>query len=156
MRLSNDTLTLLVFASLALAALALYILAVGRPRGRGGVGPSKGGSNLDEHERAIAQLQEAVRELSREDQRLAGRLTHAVQHVGMIRYDAFDDMGGRLSFSAAFLDAEGNGVVITSINGRQDTRCYSKPVQAGASNYNLSDEEEQAIRQALAGAVAAS
>jgi hypothetical protein len=70
--------------------------------------------------------------------------------VGLVRYDAFDDMGGHLSFSAALLDAAGNGVVITSINGRQDTRCYAKPVRGGESEYNLSAEEEAAIRQALA------
>ena len=58
-------------------------------------------------------------------------------------------MGGRLSFSCALLDERGNGIVFTSINGRQDTRVYAKPVTDGASVYNLSLEEEEAIRQAL-------
>jgi hypothetical protein len=58
-------------------------------------------------------------------------------------------VGGRLSFSCALLDDEGTGVVLTSINGRQETRVYAKPVTAGTSSYNLSTEEQEAIRQAL-------
>ena len=76
---------------------------------------------------------------------------NAVRHVGIVRFDAFEDMGGRLSFSAAFLDGQGNGVVITSISGRQDTRCYAKQIRHGGSAHHLSDEERQAIRDALAG-----
>ena len=67
----------------------------------------------------------------------------------MLRYDAFEDVGGRLSFSCALLDEHGTGVVLTSINGRQETRVYAKPVTAGQSTYNLSAEEEEAIRQAM-------
>jgi hypothetical protein len=47
------------------------------------------------------------------------------------------------------LDEHGNGVVLTSINGRQETRVYAKPVNGGASSYNLSNEESEAIRQAM-------
>jgi hypothetical protein len=72
--------------------------------------------------------------------------------VGLLRYDAFEDVGGRLSFSCALLDEHGNGVVLTSINGRQETRVYAKPVTAGTSSYNLSSEEGEAIRQAMADA----
>jgi hypothetical protein len=71
--------------------------------------------------------------------------------VGLVRYDAFEDVGGRLSFSCAMLDDHGNGVVMTSINGRQDTRVYAKPIVDGHSQYNLSVEEEEAIRQAISG-----
>ena len=69
--------------------------------------------------------------------------------MGLVRYDAFEDVGGRLSFSCALLDEHGTGVVLTSINGRQDTRVYAKPVAGGTSSYNLSLEEEEAIRQAM-------
>ena len=72
------------------------------------------------------------------------------RHVGLLRYDAFEDVGGRLSFSCALLDDHADGVVLTSINGRQDTRVYAKPIAEGVSAYNLSNEEEEAIRQALA------
>ena len=78
-----------------------------------------------------------------------GRL--ALQRFHMVRYDAFDDMGGRLSFSAALLDDLGDGIVITSINGRTETRTYAKPVQGLDSEHNLSDEEREAIAGAVAG-----
>ena len=85
------------------------------------------------------------------EKRLGEGLRSAVRHLGLVRFDAFEDMGGRLSFSAALLDDNGDGIVITSINGRQDTRCYAKTVQRGTSIHNLSDEEEQAIREAMTG-----
>jgi hypothetical protein len=75
----------------------------------------------------------------------------ALQKFYMVRYDAFEEMGGRLSFSAALLDEHGDGIVITSINGRTETRTYAKPVKALDSEHNLSEEE----REAIAGAVAA-
>ena len=72
-----------------------------------------------------------------------------MRRVGILRYDAFEDVGGRLSFSCALLDEHGTGVVITSINGRQETRVYAKPIARSTSSYNLSLEEEEAIRQAM-------
>ena len=73
----------------------------------------------------------------------------ALQKFHMVRYDAFDDMGGRLSFSAALLDDHGNGLVLTSINGRTETRTYAKPINNLSSEHNLSDEERAAIDGAV-------
>jgi hypothetical protein len=81
-------------------------------------------------------------------------LADAIRHVSVVRYDAFADMGGRLSFSAALLDDAGDGLVLTSINGRTETRSYAKGVKGGASEHTLSPEEEQAIAFALRGATA--
>ncbi len=72
-------------------------------------------------------------------------LSDALRHVAVVRYDAFGDMGGRLSFSAALLDDAGDGLVLTSINGRSETRTYAKGVKAGESDHSLSPEEQQAI-----------
>ena len=60
-------------------------------------------------------------------------LADALRHVAVVRYDAFGDMGGRMSFSAALLDDAGDGLVLTSINGRTETRTYAKGVKGGAS-----------------------
>ena len=65
-----------------------------------------------------------------------------------MRYDAFGDMGGRLSFSAALFDDDGNGLVLSSINGRSETRTYAKPLVDLRSDHTLSPEEEDAIREA--------
>ncbi|MEP7059903.1 MAG: DUF4446 family protein, partial [Actinomycetota bacterium] len=83
------------------------------------------------------------------DKRQQVGIEGGIRRVGLLRYDAFEDVGGRLSFSCALLDDHGTGVVLTSINGRQETRVYAKPVTAGNSSYNLSAEEQEAIGQAL-------
>jgi hypothetical protein len=106
---------------------------------------------LEGQARRIERLEAAVRSLAATDRRQEGLIEGAVRHVGLVRYDAFEDVGGRLSFSCAMLDDHRNGVVMTSINGRQDTRVYAKPIVDGHSQYNLSIEEEDAIRLAIAG-----
>jgi len=152
MTFSETTQSVLILASLGVSGLALFVLASATSRGRlrQPGGPDREMTKaLRAQARAIAELQGAVQQLAGEDRRLAGRLRGAVQRVGLVRYDAFDDMGGRLSFSAAMLDGRGDGFVITSINGRTDNRCYAKPVTGGISEHNLSDEETEAIAIAL-------
>jgi hypothetical protein len=75
----------------------------------------------------------------------------ALRHVAVVRYDAFGDVGGRLSFSVALLDDDGDGVVLTSIAGRSETRTYAKGVVDGGSEHALSPEERDAIDRARAG-----
>jgi hypothetical protein len=157
MTFSNSTLTALVLASLALSlgAGALFLMRGLRDRRTRDPESLPQGDRLEalvqNHARSIQRLEGAVRQLAMGERRLGEFLEGAVQHVGVVRFDAFEDMGGRLSFSAALLDGHGDGVVITSINGRQDARCYAKRVENGTSIHNLSDEEEQAIREALGG-----
>jgi hypothetical protein len=88
-----------------------------------------------------AQLDEVVRE----------QLAAGLRQVGLVRYDALAEMGGRMSFSVALLDQQANGVVISAINGRTETRCYGKAVANGASEQELSPEEKEAITQAMQG-----
>lgn len=77
-------------------------------------------------------------------------LTHkCVQKVGLYRFDAFPDTGGKLSFALALLDHNDQGVVVSSIFGRDDARVYCKAVQQGKAKQQLSIEEEKAIRRAL-------
>jgi uncharacterized protein YlxW (UPF0749 family) len=99
----------------------------------------------------VGALDRRVREVERGQLSQAASSREALQNYALVRYDAFEDMGGRLSFSAALLDAHGDGIVITSINGRSETRTYAKPVKGLASSHNLSDEEREAISAALGG-----
>ena len=78
-------------------------------------------------------------------------VTDALRHVAVVRYDAFGDMGGRLSFTVALLDDASDGVVLTSIHGRSESRTYAKGVKAGSSEQSLSPEEQQAIELAMRG-----
>jgi len=154
---SDRTLTLLVLIALGIGALALVFAAFGsrgRRRTREPGGPIRLDDALrgilDGQSRKIDRLEQAVRTLNKTDKGQQRLIDGSVRHVALIRYDAFEDVGGRLSFSCAMLDERGTGVVLTSINGRQETRVYAKPIAEGRSSYNLSSEEEEAIRQALA------
>jgi hypothetical protein len=72
----------------------------------------------------------------------------ALRRLAGVRYDAFGDMGGQMSWSLALLDDHGNGVVLTSIHGRSDARSYAKSIASWACEQQLSPEEEDAIAHA--------
>jgi Protein of unknown function (DUF4446) len=154
LELSSSTLTLVALVAIGLSVVAvLYSIA-----NAGRAGAAVGGRvRLDETLRGILQgqsqqiqrLERAIRALHAVDKKQQTLVEGSVRKVALLRYDAFEDVGGRLSFSCALLDDHGNGVVLTSINGRQETRVYAKPVAQGSSSHNLSLEEEEAIRRAL-------
>ena len=75
----------------------------------------------------------------------------ALRDIAIVRYDALQEMSGQLSFSLALLNAQGDGIVLTSINGRAETRTYAKAVVAGKAAQQLSPEEEEAVRTARMG-----
>lgn len=99
--------------------------------------------------REVRTIEDDLLELDKRQQELFGLLGRSARNLGVVRFDAFEDMGGKLSFSAALVDDHGTGVVITSINGRTESRAYAKPIQAGFSEHNLSPEEQRAIADAL-------
>ncbi|MDQ1737194.1 MAG: hypothetical protein QOH56_3445 [Pseudonocardiales bacterium] len=73
-----------------------------------------------------------------------------LRRVALVRFDAFDDLSGRLSFSLAILDNDGNGITLTSIASNSETRLYAKSLTGGIGEHALSPEEEQAVKAALA------
>jgi hypothetical protein len=86
-----------------------------------------------------------VRGLRAEVEALRQENSEALRHLSVVRYDAFGDMGGHLSWSAALLDDNGNGLVLSSIHGRSESRTYAKNVASWSSDQTLSPEEEEAI-----------
>lgn len=72
----------------------------------------------------------------------------ALRHLAVVRYDAFGDMGGHLSWTVALLDDAGDGLVLTSIHGRQESRSYAKAVAGWTGDQQLSPEETQAVDRA--------
>jgi len=80
---------------------------------------------------------------------LRGAVRSCIRHVGVVRYDAFRDMGGHMSFSLALLDGRQDGVVLSVLNGRDGSRGYAKAIQGGRSTSPLSEEEQEALSQAL-------
>lgn len=100
----------------------------------------------------VRALRGDIRRLAADVQTLSDAFRGTIQRFAVYRFDAFEDMGGQLSFAAALLNDYGDGLVISCINGRREARTYAKPVAKAQSAYNLSPEEEEAIRLALAGA----
>ncbi|HEV8634664.1 MAG TPA: DUF4446 family protein [Chloroflexota bacterium] len=86
-----------------------------------------------------------VGELEQMHAELRQAMRRAVQRVGLVRFNPFSDTGGDQSFSIALLDGEGDGLVISSLFSRSETRVFAKPIQSGQSKYNLTEEEQQAI-----------
>lgn len=86
--------------------------------------------------------------LASECQRLSAVADTCVQNVGIVRFNAFEDTGSDLSFAIALLDANHNGIVISSIFGRSESRTYAKPITSGQSPYFLTEEEKQALSKA--------
>jgi len=126
-----DVVTLLV----ALAAAGLALVAL-RRQAAVRRGPGTDG------------LPEDVHGLRQEVAALRAETGDALRHLAVVRYDAFGDLGGHLSWSLALLDDAGDGVVLTSIHGRTDARTYAKNVSAWSSQQQLSPEEEEAIAHA--------
>ena len=123
--------------ALLVSVAALGVAVAGR-RTSGGRRNRADASNLPQDPRALRQEVAALKAES----------AQAMRHVAVIRYDAFTDTGGQLSWSMALLDDSGSGVVLSSIQGRNESRTYAKNVAAWASETQLSPEEEDAISHA--------
>jgi hypothetical protein len=103
--------------------------------------------------RSAARARQAVRDIptgtAHLDEALRAQIRRGLRRVALVRYDAFAEMGGRMSFSLALLDEDANGVVVSAINGRTESRCYGKAVSNGAAEQELSPEEKEAIARAM-------
>jgi len=97
----------------------------------------------------IDEIETQLKEAKLYQEQTWNQLQGVIQRVGMVRFDAFGDAGGKLSFAAAMLNESGDGLIVSSINGRQESRCYAKPVKGGQSSYTLSREEKEAIAKAM-------
>jgi hypothetical protein len=93
-------------------------------------------------------LPEDVHGLRQEVAALRAEARDALRHLAVVRYDAFGDMGGHLSWSLALLDDGGHGVVLTSIHGRSEARTYAKSITGWTCEQQLSPEELEAIEHA--------
>lgn len=146
MTISPSLATAIALAALLIAGLAIGI-AVAQAR-RFGRYRRSFGVRMRRHE-GDAPLPIDASGVGQEVAALHETLLGAIQRVGLVRFDAFEDMGGSLSFALALLDADGTGVVLSSINGRREARVYAKAIESAESAVALSDEERNAIRQAM-------
>jgi hypothetical protein len=113
------------------------------------------GGSLDDvlqgHVARVEEVRGRLGEIDAAQAELQHRSQTSIQHVGLVRFNPFEDTGSDQSFALALLDDRRDGVVISSLHGRTNTRLFAKPVEGGASSHALSDEESQAIRAALGG-----
>ena len=142
------------------AILAVWLIAVSvrlKRMGKQQKVVAKAGENGDFVETVSKSLSElallgaGLGEIKEGLSKLEFDLRTTVRHVGVVRFDAFDDVGGKLSFAVALLNGHGDGVVLSTINGRQESRSYAKFIKDGDSSYNLSAEEREAISEARSG-----
>jgi hypothetical protein len=80
---------------------------------------------------------------------LEAKMETAKRFVGVVRYDAFEDVGGSQSFALAVYDEKGDGALVTSMVGRTDCRVYAKEIKRGKADRELSIEEQNAITAAV-------
>ncbi len=136
--MSETALVLVAVAALVVAVLALTVA----------------GAAVVQAGRARAQVRalESQRPVGTGDlAALRADIAQALRHVAVVRYDAFGDMGGRLSFSAAVVDDRGDGLVFSAIHARGESRTYAKGVVGGGSDATLTPEEQQALAAARTG-----
>lgn len=136
--MSETALVLVAVAALVVAVLALAVA----------------GAAVAQAGRARAQVRalESQRPVGTGDlAALRADIAQALRHVAVVRYDAFGDMGGRLSFSAAVVDDRGDGLVFSAIHARGESRTYAKGVVGGGSDATLTPEEQQALAAARTG-----
>jgi hypothetical protein len=148
-------------AGLALALLILLVVALVQARRIGRLrrqldGLTRGndgadlGAVLDAHLDKVYAVARELDELSARSAVMEARGRRSIQRLGLVRFNPFEDTGGNQSFVLALLDQAGDGFVISSLHARGGTRVYGKAVAKGTSESNLSAEESEALRLALA------
>ena len=93
----------------------------------------------------LHETQAELAALQAKHDKLHEQVQRCVQNVKLVRYDAFDAMGGEMSYSMLLTDAHNNGVLLTSIYGREESRCYAKDIANGKSGYPLAEEEQKLL-----------
>ena len=153
----------LVIGVMALVVIGLVVVSVVQSRRlkratdayRSLVSDSQGGSLqqlLDAHLGKVVEVGAKLEKLAELHEYLEVRSRGSLQHVGLVRFNPFEDTGSDQSFAIAFLDDRRDGIVLSSLHGRGQTRIFAKPVEGGKSMHTLSDEEAEAIRIAVEGA----
>ena len=160
-RLLSDNLAIVVGAAAAILVILLIAVLIQSLRLRratrayGALVQGADGGNLqhvlDQHIGQVRQVSSRLDDLNTMTEYLEQRTRGSLQHIGLVRFNPFQDTGSDQSFAIAMLDDRRDGIVISSLHGRANTRVFAKPVENGTSRHALSDEEADAIRIAVEG-----
>jgi len=157
--LTQHTSQILLVLLVVVLILAIMVVRLTRLQSKGqarwrGLLPDGKGETLEtmlyDHLRERVRIEQDLEALRVRAQDLERKLAESKRHLGLVRYDAFEDVRGNQSFAMAVYDDQGNGAVLNSIVGRADCRVYCKPLLNGRSERDLSQEEQRAIREARA------
>lgn len=94
-------------------------------------------------------IKASVEKNKKEIRTLYRNMESTLQKVGIIKYDAFNQMGGKLSFSLALLDENNNGFILNSVHGAEGCYSYTKQIKNGECDITLGNEEQQALDMAM-------
>jgi hypothetical protein len=109
------------------------------------------GDALNAQAGRVESVQQRLAELDGRYAQLESRSRGSLQHIGLVRFNPFEDTGSDQSFAIALLDDERSGIVVSSLHGRDGTRIFAKPIHAGQASYSLSAEEQKALGIASGG-----
>lgn len=102
-------------------------------------------AHIDKVERAVQQNAQ----IEIENKKIQDILKNVIQKVGVVRFSAFEDVGGDFSYAVALLDRTDTGIILSSIFSRNSSTTYLKPIKQGKSAYKLSTEENEALKKAI-------
>ena len=105
--------------------------------------------DLNSYMDRIIALEEAVSETHSYCKQIENKMKKCMQKIGIVRYNAYNDAGNDLSFAVALLDEKNNGIVFNGIYSREMSNIYAKPIIEGNCNYNLTNEENEALNKAM-------
>ena len=144
------------FAAILILLVVMIVLCVNLGRLSKKYNKFMGGKNAKSLEKDIMGLYEdnklikASMEKNRKDiENLYRKLEGAFQKIGIVKYDAFNQMGGQLSFSLALLDENDNGFILNSVHSTEGCYSYTKEIKGGLCEISLGDEEKQALDIAM-------
>jgi hypothetical protein len=152
--------TILLFASMLLILLLLILVVylmirVGmmssryRAMMRGSEANDLEGM-LIQHIKEVERIAATNARILEENELIRQFIRGSLVRVAAVRFRAFEDMGGDLSYAVAMLNANNDGIIFSSIFARADSRSYIKPIKNGASDYPLTDEEKGVLKEAMA------
>ena len=115
-------------------------------RGKDGKSLEKG---FLEQFKTVEKLERAVKQNTRDIDTIYKRMKTHYQKIGIVRYDAFQEMGGNLSFVLTMLDENNNGWVFNAMNSREGCYTYIKEIIKGESYMELGEEERESLKKAI-------
>lgn len=144
---------LVAIVALTLSALSLYLSYLAGKKIEGIMPASSEPTDIIKRltihkarQKDLKRLIDSIRQKQEEQER---QISPSLKSIGLVRFNPYRDTGGDQSFALCILDSNKDGILVTAIHAREGTRIYAKSIEGGNSSHELSNEEQQAVKQAL-------